>query len=70
MITFKVAETEKPYTRHRVLSTVNNLFDPLGFAALVSRESTYSGTLPQRPVIGMLLFQKRSTGNGSCGETH
>ena len=34
--TFKVAEKSKPYTRHGVLSTVNSLYDPLGFLAPVS----------------------------------
>lgn len=32
-LTFQVADVEKPYTRQRVLSTINSLFDPLGFAA-------------------------------------
>ncbi|KAL3983520.1 RNA-binding protein Musashi [Sarotherodon galilaeus] len=33
---FQVSTTEKPYNRRRVLSVVNSLFDPLGFAAPVS----------------------------------
>lgn len=36
VFTFQVADAEKPYTRRGVLSTVNSLFDPLGFAATVS----------------------------------
>lgn len=36
VFTFKVSVAEKPYTRRGVLSTVNSLFDPLGFAAPVS----------------------------------
>ncbi|KAK6316625.1 hypothetical protein J4Q44_G00120250 [Coregonus suidteri] len=31
--TFKVDEDEKPFTRRGVLSTVNSLYDPLGFVA-------------------------------------
>lgn len=34
--TFQVSTAEKPYTRRGVLSVVNSLFDPLGFAAPVS----------------------------------
>ncbi|XP_014673822.1 PREDICTED: uncharacterized protein LOC106814066 [Priapulus caudatus] len=33
--TFRVSEEEKPYTRRGVLSTVNSLYDPLGFVAPV-----------------------------------
>lgn len=34
--TFRVSETEKPYTQRGVLSIINSLFDPLGFAVPVS----------------------------------
>ncbi|XP_039866234.1 uncharacterized protein LOC120720577 [Simochromis diagramma] len=34
--TFRVSQTEKPYTKRGVLSTINSLFDPLGFAVPVS----------------------------------
>ncbi|KAI4824169.1 hypothetical protein KUCAC02_012705 [Chaenocephalus aceratus] len=34
--TFQVSMAEKPYTRRGVLSTINSLYDPLGFAAPVS----------------------------------
>ncbi|KAK0137151.1 hypothetical protein N1851_026658 [Merluccius polli] len=34
--TFKVAVNDKPFTRRGVLSTVNSLFDPLGFVAPVT----------------------------------
>ncbi|XP_034052316.1 uncharacterized protein LOC117532859 [Gymnodraco acuticeps] len=34
--TFQVSRAEKPYTRRGVLSTINSLYDPLGFAAPVS----------------------------------
>ena len=36
VFTFQVSGAEKPYTRRGVLSTINSLFDPLGFAAPVS----------------------------------
>ena len=31
--TFRIAQEEKPYTRRGVLSTVNSIYDPLGFIA-------------------------------------
>ncbi|XP_038845403.1 uncharacterized protein LOC120044802 [Salvelinus namaycush] len=34
--TFKVAKDEKPFTRRGVLSTLNSLYDPLGFVAPVT----------------------------------
>lgn len=34
--TFRVHVEEKPYTRRGVLSVVNGLYDPLGFATLVT----------------------------------
>ncbi|KAL2089355.1 hypothetical protein ACEWY4_014043 [Coilia grayii] len=33
---FQVSDNDKPYTRRGVLSTVNSLYDPLGFAAPVT----------------------------------
>lgn len=47
--TFKVAVTDKPYTRRGVLSVVNSIFDPLGFAAPVT-------------VRGRLLLRELSSG--------
>lgn len=47
--TFKVAFSDKPFTRRGVLSTVNSLFDPLGFAAPVT-------------IRGRALLQEFSTG--------
>lgn len=71
MFTFKVSEAEKPYTRRGVLSTVNSLFDPLGFAAPVSiqgrsllRELTSDTCDWDKP-----LSQRRSKENGGCGRT-
>ena len=37
-LTFRVGSTEKPFTRRGVLSTINSLFDPLGFAAPFSMQ--------------------------------
>ncbi|XP_054652021.1 uncharacterized protein LOC129192244 [Dunckerocampus dactyliophorus] len=34
--TFQIAESQKPFTRRGVLSTVNSLYDPLGFLAPVT----------------------------------
>ena len=57
--TFKVANEEKPFTRRGILSTVNSIYDPLGFVAPVTiqgkailRELTqdngdWDSTLPQ-----------------------
>lgn len=49
VFTFKVSEAEKPYTRRRVLSMVNSLFDPLGFAApvLTSESCDWDAPLPE-----------------------
>jgi hypothetical protein len=37
--TFKVAEDEKPFTHRGELSTVNSLYDPLGFVAPITIQS-------------------------------
>ncbi|XP_038071931.1 uncharacterized protein LOC119740639 [Patiria miniata] len=39
--TFKVTTSSKPFTRRRVLSTINSLFDPLGFAAPVTIQGRF-----------------------------
>jgi hypothetical protein len=49
MFTFKVAVTDKPYTRRGVPSIVNSVFDPLGLAAPVT-------------IRGRLLLQELSRG--------
>lgn len=36
VFTFKISSDQKPFTRRGVLSTINSLFDPLGFASPVS----------------------------------
>lgn len=41
VFTFQVTDSEKPFTRRGVLSTVNSLFDPLGFAAPVSIQGRF-----------------------------
>ncbi|KAF7641942.1 hypothetical protein LDENG_00267960 [Lucifuga dentata] len=38
---FQVADSKKPFTRCGVLSTINSLFDPLGFATPVSIEGCH-----------------------------
>ncbi|KAL3968170.1 collagen beta-1,O-galactosyltransferase [Sarotherodon galilaeus] len=49
--TFQVSVSDKPFTRRGILSTINSLFDPLGFVApvtvqgnLLLRELTLDGT--------------------------
>lgn len=34
--TFKISDEQKPFTRRGVLSTVNSIYDPLGFIAPVT----------------------------------
>lgn len=34
--TFKISDEEKPFTRRGILSTVNSIYDPLGFVAPVT----------------------------------
>lgn len=36
VFTFKISSDQKPFTRRGVLSTMNSLFDPLGFASPVN----------------------------------
>lgn len=36
VFTFKISSDQKPFTRRGVLSTINSLFDPLGFASPVT----------------------------------
>lgn len=37
---FQVSISDKPYTKRKVLSTINSLYDPLGFIVLVSIEGS------------------------------
>lgn len=37
---FQVSISDKPYTKRGVLSTINSLYDPLGFIVLVSIEGS------------------------------
>lgn len=39
--TFRVAHTEKPFTRRGVLATINSLFNPLGFAAPITIQGKF-----------------------------
>lgn len=48
VFTFQVSSAEKPYTRRGVLSTINSLFDLLGFSAPVSIE-TFKEELAMEP---------------------
>ncbi|KAI4871613.1 hypothetical protein NFI96_001002 [Prochilodus magdalenae] len=41
MFTFRVATTERPFTRRGVLATVNSLFDPLGLVAPISVQGKF-----------------------------
>ena len=66
--TFQVSISDKPFTRHGVLSTLSSLFDPLGMAAaftlqgrfLLRSLSTEPGTRP---------CHKTNALNGRHGET-
>lgn len=46
-LTFNIPESQKPFTRRGVLSTINSLFDPLGFLAPV----TVQGRLLLRELV-------------------
>ncbi|KAK0132197.1 hypothetical protein N1851_032987 [Merluccius polli] len=48
--TFRVANSEKPFTRRGVLATVNSLFDPLGFVAPIT-------------IQGKLILRQLTSGN-------
>ncbi|XP_071098015.1 uncharacterized protein [Haliotis cracherodii] len=48
--TFKVSADPKPYTKRGILSTINSLFDPMGFAAPVT-------------IRGKILFRDLISGN-------
>jgi len=49
IFTYRIAEEDKPFTRRGVLSTVNSIYDPLGFAAPLT-------------VLGKLLLRKFLSG--------
>lgn len=62
--TFHVPEIEKPYTRRGVLSTVNSLFDPLGFLAPV----TIQGRLLLRDLSAQASEWDLPLPESMCGE--
>ena len=71
--TFRVSPGEKPFTRRGVLSVINSLYDPLGFAApvvikgkfLLPSMVTYHDNCQQE--TGMNLFQRTRNLPGKPG---
>lgn len=55
--TFHIPQSQKPFTRHEVLSVVNSLFDPLGFLVPVT-------------VKGRLFLRELSNSDLECDSTY
>ena len=56
-LTFSISLPEKHFTHHGVLSVINSIYDPLGFATLV--------TLPGRLLLRQLTTLGNEKGNDS-----
>ncbi|XP_061170901.1 uncharacterized protein LOC133180376 [Saccostrea echinata] len=72
-IIFQVSGNLKPFTRRGVLSTINSLFDPIGFTAPV----TLQGKLLLREIMSTVKqvgwdepLQQISLSDGKIGLTH
>ncbi|XP_049918800.1 uncharacterized protein LOC126401515 [Epinephelus moara] len=82
--TFNVSDETKPFTRRGVLSTINSLYDPLGFVApvtihgksilreLTSDNGDWDAPLPQRMEESWVLWREslRALSNVSIARTY
>lgn len=69
--TFKAADEDKPFTRRGVLSTVNSIYDPLGFIAQSPfKAKQFCESLLKTMVIGIHLSLKEWKRCGILGGPH